>query len=99
MKTKILKIIWWVYIVLLFIFVVVKFKGSFIELSERIRSYSNPDSIHYNLIPFRSIYAQISRITQWLGSVDVDDIILNMMGIIWGYLIFLLINRIVIKEQ
>ena len=32
---KILKIIWWVYIALLFAFVVVKFKGSFYELTDR----------------------------------------------------------------
>lgn len=32
---KILKIIWWVYIALLFVFVVVKFKGSFYELTDR----------------------------------------------------------------
>ncbi len=32
---KILKIIWWVYIALLLVFVVVKFKGSFYELTDR----------------------------------------------------------------
>lgn len=145
MKTKMLKTKWWVYIVLLFIFVVIKFKGSFSELSDRIRSYSNPDSINYNLIPFRNISVQISHITQWwalknllgniipfvpfgfllpvtyrkfnsaikvlpigiasilfiemfqfftkLGSFDVDDIILNMIGIICGYFMFLLIKH------
>lgn len=64
-QTKILTIIWWVYIVLLFVVVVIKFKGSFNELSDRIRSYSSPDTINYNLIPFRSIHVQISHITQW----------------------------------
>ena len=150
-QTKILTIIWWVYIALLFIVVVVKFKGSFYVLSDRIRSYSSPDVINYNLIPFRSIHVQISRITQWwalknllgniipfapfgfllpityrkcdsaikvlsvgivsillietfqfitkLGSFDVDDIILNMIGITCGYFMFLLINRIIIKER
>ena len=34
-----------------------------------------------------------------LGSFDVDDIILNMIGIVCGYLMFLVINRIFIKEQ
>ena len=150
-QTKTLTIIWWVYIVLLFVFVVVKFKGSFNELSERITSYSIQGSINYNLIPFRNISVQIRRITQWwalknllgnivpfvpfgfllpiayrkfnsaikvlstgfvsilsieifqfftkLGSFDVDDIILNMIGIICGYLMFLLIKCIFIKEQ
>lgn len=142
---KSLKILWWVYIVLLFVFVVVKFKGSFYELSNRVNSYSTQGSINYNLIPFRSMSTQIERITQWwalknllgniipfipfgfllpftyekfsstikvlsaglasillieifqfftkLGSFDVDDIILNMIGIVCGYLIFLVINR------
>lgn len=144
-QSKILKIIWWLYIAMLFVFVVVvKFKGSFVELSNRINSYSIQGSINYNLIPFRSINVQIRHITQWwalknllgniipfipfgfllpityrkfnsgikflaiaissvllieffqlftkIGSFDVDDIILNMIGIVCGYLIFLFIN-------
>ena len=148
---KTLRIIWWVYIALLFIFVVIKFKGSFYELSDRINSYSMQGSINYNLIPFRSMSTQITRITQWwalknllgniipfapfgfllpityrkfnsaikvlpiglasillieifqfitkLGSCDVDDIILNMIGIVCGYLTFWVINRIFIKGR
>ena len=143
---KILTILWWVYIALLFVFVVVKFKGSFYELSDRINSFSMQGSINYNLIPFRSMSVQIERITQWwalknllgniipfipfgfllpitykkfssaikvlsigfvsillieifqfftkLGSFDVDDIILNMIGIVCGYLMFLVLNQV-----
>lgn len=146
---KTLKIIWWVYIALLFVFVVVKFKGSFYELSDRVNSYSMQDSINYNLIPFRSMSTQLELITQWwalknllgniipfipfgfllpitykkfrpairvfftglasillieifqfvtkLGSFDVDDIILNMIGIVCGYLIYLVTNRIFVR--
>ena len=131
-QDKALKIIWWTYIALLFVFVVVKFKGSFYELTDRISSYSMQGSINYNLIPFRNISTQIKYITQWwalknllgniipfipfgfllpiaykkfsssillielfqfftkLGSFDVDDIILNMVGIVCGYFMFLL---------
>ena len=148
-QSKTLIIIWWLYIVLLFVFVVVKFKGSFYELSDRINSYSMHNS-NYNLIPLRSISSQLKRITQWwalknllgniipfipfgfllpityrkvnsaikvlciglvsillieifqfftkIGSFDVDDIILNMIGIVCGYLMFLVINRIFIKD-
>ena len=147
---KTLKILWWVYIALLFVFVVVKFKGSFYELSDRVNTYSMQGSINYNLIPFRSTSAQIERITQWwalknllgniipfipfgfllpvtykkfssaisvfviglasilviesfqfftkLGSFDVDDIILNMTGIVCGYVIFLVTNRLFIRR-
>ena len=138
------------YIALLFVFVVVKFKGSFYELSDRINTYSMQGSINYNLIPFRSMSAQIERITQWwalknllgniipfipfgfllpitykkfssaisifviglasillieifqfftkLGNFDVDDIILNMIGIVCGYVIFLVINRLFVRK-
>ena len=148
---KILKILWWVYIALLFVFVVVKFKGSFYELSNRINSYSMQGSINYNFIPFRSISTQFKYITQWwalknllgniipfipfglllpitykkfssmisvfftglasillieifqfftnLGSFDVDDIILNMIGIVCGYLMFQIINRIAVRKR
>lgn len=147
---KTLKILWWVYIALLFVFVVVKFKGSFYELSDRVNTYSMQGSINYNLIPLRSMSAQIERITQWwalknllgniipfipfgfllpvtykkfssaisvfviglasilviesfqfftkLGSFDVDDIILNMTGIVCGYVIFLVTNRLFIRR-
>ena len=149
-QDKTLKILWWVYIALLFVFVVVKFKGSFYELSDRVNTYSMQGSINYNLIPFRSMSAQIERITQWwalknllgniipfipfgfllpvtykkfssaisvfviglasilliesfqfftkLGSFDVDDIILNMTGIVCGYVIFLVTNRLFIRR-
>ena len=148
---KSLKIIWWLYIAFLFVFVVVKFKGSFYELSDRINSYSMQGSINYNLTPFRSMSTQIKYITQWwalknllgniilfipfgfllpitykkfsstisvffigltsillieifqfftkLGSFDVDDIILNMIGIVCGYLIFLVSNRFFVRGQ
>jgi len=147
---KTLKILWWMYIALLFVFVVVKFKGSFYELSDRVNTYSMQGSINYNLIPFRSMSAQIERITQWwalknllgniipfipfgfllpvtykkfssaisvfviglasilviesfqfftkLGSFDVDDIILNMTGIVCGYVIFLVIYRLFVRK-
>ena len=149
-QDKTLKILWWVYIALLFVFVVVKFKGSFYELSDRVNTYSMQGSINYNLIPFRSMSTQIERITQWwalknllgniipfipfgfllpitykkfssaisifviglasillieifqfftkLGSFDVDDIILNMTGIVCGYVIFLVTNRLFIRR-
>ncbi len=148
---KILKIIWWVYIALLLVFVVVKFKGSFYELTDRISTYSMQGSINYNLIPFRSMSTQIKYITQWwalknllgniipfipfgfllpiaykkfsstisvfftglasillieifqfltkLGTFDVDDIILNMIGIVCGYLMFLVIKRLFVRDE
>ena len=144
---KILTIVWWLYIALLFVFVVVKFKGSFYELSDRIKSFSSPGSINYNLIPFRSMSDQLKRITQWwalknllgniipfvpfgfllpiaygkfssaikvlctglvsillieifqfftkLGFFDVDDIILNLIGIVCGYLMFWFYKNII----
>ncbi|MDE7276526.1 MAG: VanZ family protein, partial [Lachnospiraceae bacterium] len=34
-----------------------------------------------------------------LGSFDVDDIILNMVGIVCGYLMFQIINRIAVRKR
>ena len=33
-----------------------------------------------------------------LGNFDVDDIILNMIGIVCGYVIFLVINRLFVRK-
>ena len=54
MKKKLLiEIIWWIYLVLLFGIVIIKFRGSFSELFAKIES--TPFGTNYNLIPFRSI--------------------------------------------
>ncbi len=139
-----IKIIWWIYIILLFGVVIIKFRGSFIELSNKIASTSF--GMNYNLIPFRSIGEQMAHFSEgwarfnllgnvipfipfgfllpvvWrkantfmkvfifgisfillieifqfltrLGSFDIDDIILNMAGIIIGYLMIWVVNLI-----
>lgn len=149
-KRKVMCIIWWIYIVLLFLIVVIKFRGSFGELRERMNYYSMENSINYNLVPFKSIGSQIKHISEsWalinllgnivpfvpfgfllpiaykrinsfvkafsvgflsvilievfqfitkLGSFDVDDIMLNSIGIIIGYFLIWLVNRFIIKE-
>lgn len=54
-KNQVEKVIWWAYIILLFVIVVVKFKGSFVELRDRITSYSSQEAVVFNVIPFRNI--------------------------------------------
>lgn len=150
-RNKIEKAIWWAYIILLFAIVVVKFKGSFAELRDRITLYSSQEAVIFNLIPFRNIGVQIKHITQWwalknllgnllpfvpfgfllpiayprikaffkvflvgmsavlfieifqymtrLGSFDIDDIILNMVGVLMGYGTFLLVKHVLLKER
>ena len=61
-RNKIEKAIWWAYIILLFAIVVVKFKGSFAELRDRITLYSSQEAVILNLIP---LGVQIKHITQW----------------------------------
>lgn len=139
---KMIQIVWWVYICLLFVIVVVKFNGSFEELENRIVMFSSEEARNYNLIPLRSIKIQLTHINEWwalknilgniipfmpfgfllpmvynkinsffkffvssilfilfveifqlftkIGSFDVDDIILNFIGSMCGYLVFLL---------
>lgn len=57
-KNQVEKVIWWAYIILLFA-IVVKFKGSFVELRDRITSYSSQEAVVFNVIPFRNIGVQI----------------------------------------
>ena len=138
MKKKwLIKVIWWIYFVLLFGIVIIKFRGSFSELFAKIES--TPFGTNYNLIPFNSIGEQLNHFSEgWarfnllgniipfvpfgfllpvisenanslrrvftaglgfvlfveifqfftrLGSFDVDDVILNMSGILIGYLL------------
>ena len=131
----ILKMIWWGYVVLFFMFVVIKFTGSFTELANKITTASFGENL--NLMPFRTISVQLAHFSEgWarfnivgntipfiplgflmpvvyqkvnsfakilvigissvllielfqlftrLGSFDVDDIMLNMIGILSGY--------------
>lgn len=132
-------IIWWVYIIVLFLLVVIKFNGSTSGIISRIESNNLPGSVNYNLIPFNSIGDQLENISEgWArfnllgntvpfmpfgfllplvfkeinrfwkvisvgfvvdfcieifqyitktGSFDIDDIILNTIGIALGYLL------------
>ncbi len=136
-RNKLINIIWWIYIALLFLIVVIKFRGSVAILVEQA-SFTEFGT-NCNLVPFRSILSQLRCISEsWaimnllgnivpfvpfgfllplnyekakpfaktfiiglvfiflvevfqfftcLGSFDVDDIILNMIGIICGYVI------------
>lgn len=137
---KLWRLIWWIYLAALIALVVIKFNGSFAELSARIARASQPDSVNYNLIPFRTLSIQLRLLnSHWavynllgnfvpfipfgfllpiaycrfdsiakvfgisicsivcielfqlvskLGCFDVDDIIMNMIGIMCGYLVF-----------
>ena len=138
----ILKMIWWGYVVLFFMFVVIKFTGSFTELANKITTTSFGENL--NLMPFRTISVQLAHFSEgWarfnivgntvpfvplgflmpmvyqkvnslaknlvigissvlfielfqlftrLGSFDVDDIMLNMIGILSGYFMLWLIK-------
>lgn len=137
-RRNIVKIVWWVYIALLFGVVIIKFRGSFSELFAKIKTV--PFRTNYNLIPFISIGQQLENFSEgWarinilgniipfvpfgyflpliykkinspqrlfsvallfilfieifqfitrLGIFDVDDIILNMFGILIGYFLY-----------
>ena len=136
---KMIQIVWWLYICLLFVIVVVKFNGSFEELENRIIMFSSEETINFNLIPLRSIGVQLTHINEWwalknilgniipfgfllpivynkinsffkffasnilfilfvesfqfftrIGFFDVDDIFLNFVGSLCGYLVLLL---------
>lgn len=144
----ILKIIWRIYVVLLFVIVIIKFRGSFTELGNKITASSFGANL--NLIPFRTIRVQFAHFSEgWarfnllgniipfvpfgflmpvvyqkvnsfvkvsvigvssvllielfqlftrLGSFNVDDIILNTVGIFSGYFMLWII-KLIIKSK
>lgn len=61
-KSLWMKIIWWVYILLLFCIVILKFGGSVSELGNRISAV--PFGTNYNLIPFKSIGEQLEHFSE-----------------------------------
>lgn len=61
-KKLIIKVIWWVYILLLFGIVIIKFRGSVSELY--IRMAATPFGTNYNLIPFKTIGEQLKNISE-----------------------------------
>ncbi|QRN85730.1 VanZ family protein [Clostridia bacterium] len=148
MKKSIIAWIFWIYIVLLFLLVVVKYDGSMASIIDRMDSYklSRMNGLwNLNLVPLRTITGQLKYIRQgwalknilgnmilfvpfgiilpaayegcrqfWktlsiglasivaieifqfitlLGSFDVDDIILNTIGLIIGYLMFFIYHK------
>jgi glycopeptide antibiotics resistance protein len=68
LKKTILHKILWIYAAFLFLFVAVKFNGSFNEITSRVNSImeNRRDGIwNINLVPFRSIAPQLKYITEW----------------------------------
>ncbi len=55
-------IIWWIYIVLLFLIVVIKFRGSVSALVDKV-SFTEFGT-NYNLVPLRSVGEQLEHITE-----------------------------------
>lgn len=64
-----LKKIWYLYLALLFVFVVIKFNGSFTRLADKI--FSTPFGTNYNLVPFRTIGVQIEHISEGWARINL----------------------------
>lgn len=89
---KMIQIVWWAYICLLFIIVVVKFNGSFEELENRITMLSSEEAINYNLIPLRSIKTQLTHIKEWWALRNILGNIIPFMP--FGFLLSMVYNKI-----
>ena len=142
-KKKITTIIWWIYLVLLFVVVIIKFRGSVSDLVNRMHSvafgaYSNATPFNTmriqwqhisegwaqfnlwgNIVPFAPIgfllplvfdklksflslflislgiivFFELFQLVTKLGSCDIDDVILNMLGVVIGYLVLKVVKR------
>lgn len=146
---SLINIIWWIYIALLFLFVIIKFRGSISSLIDKV-SFTEFGT-NYNLVPLRSVGVQLKHVSEgWalmnllgnivpfvpfgfllplyyrkakpfistfiigllfilfvegfqfitrLGSFDVDDIILNMVGIILGHVMIRIVSLLIDKRE
>lgn len=87
-------VLFWIYVVLIFIFVAVKFNGSFEALADRIRRFqdwrANGD-LNYNLIPFHSILVQVDHIRKHWAWWNLLSNILVMLP--YGFLLPLAYER------
>ncbi|MDO4720891.1 MAG: VanZ family protein [Peptostreptococcaceae bacterium] len=143
---RILKMVFYLYIILIIIFVAVKFNGSLHEISmrmERINESRSKGVLNLNLTPLRQISTYLKRIDSsfairnlmsnillffplgvflpvlydknflktlvyslifsllieilqfmtMLGYADIDDVILNIMGSLAGYITFKLLHK------
>ncbi len=64
-----IKFIWWIYIVLLFTIVIIKFRGSFKDLSNRIMLI--PFGTNYNLVPFLTIKRYINNFSEGWAKYNI----------------------------
>ena len=48
---------------------------------------------------FKVLFIEIFQYMTRLGSFDIDDIILNMVGVLSGYGTFGLVNHVLLKER
>ncbi|MHC6179192.1 VanZ family protein [Clostridium sp. JNZ X4-2] len=87
-----LRIIWWIYIMVLFLLVVIKFHGSISAIISRIENNSLPDSINYNLIPFHSIGAQLESISEGWARYNLLGNIVPFMP--FGFLLPMVFKKI-----
>lgn len=81
---RIWRIIFWLYITVLFVLVIIKFEGSFLKLMDRVHSFKINRARGFwnvNLIPFKSIGPQLARINQ-------DWALLNIAGNILAFIPF-----------
>lgn len=56
------RILWWVYLALLLLLVVVKFRGSFSEL--QLKAEATPFGSNCNLTPFHTLGAQLAHLSE-----------------------------------
>ena len=83
-QKRVWKFLFWIYVAILLVVVVIKFNGSFIELSNRItqvKSSRAEGAWNVNLIPLRSIGRQLTDITEWWA-------LKNILGNIIAFLPF-----------
>lgn len=73
---KAIKIIWYIYITLLFLIVIIKFRGSFSEL---INKCNSDFIVGYNIIPFSTLRIQLKHFSEGWARFNIFGNIIPFM--------------------
>lgn len=70
-RTNFFTLLWWIYIIVLFMVIAVKFSGSFSDLLERVQDYEEAGILRYNLQPLKSIRSMLRHVTEGWAFINL----------------------------
>lgn len=89
-KGLLIKIIWWIYILLLFGIVIIKFRGSISELLSNANTI--PFGINYNIVPFSTIRVFLNNFSESWAKINIFGNIIPFMP--FGFLLPMISKKV-----